>query len=67
MILILIVIIGFFAPIIPVRVKNGFNGIGGEFCGIVYHPECDQISTRFFTTKEAFDILKYERVNHIQL
>jgi hypothetical protein len=42
-------ILGIFFPILPFPVKNGWHGVGGEFCGIVYQPECDKDGIRFLT------------------
>jgi len=47
-------ILGFFLPIVPVHVTGGYHGRGGEWCGIVYNPECDKIVLRFFKWDEAW-------------
>lgn len=49
---------GFIAAVIPFPVKKGWHGAGGEFCGIVYEPSCDQTTVRFFTYSEIVDIVK---------
>ena len=62
-----VIILSFFIPIVPFIVKKGFNGIGGEFCGIVYSPECDQATVKFFKLGEVIKIIKYENQNNIKL
>ena len=46
------VVSGIFFPTIPFPVKNGWHSAGGEFCGIVYRPDCDKTSVKFVTLSE---------------
>ena len=57
-IIILLLIVGIWYPVIPFPVKQGYHGVGGEFCGIVYQPSCDQVGLRFVTLREVQDIIK---------
>ena len=52
MIIVIYLVLGIFFPIIPFPVKTGWHGVGGEFCGIVYSPQCDKDSVRFMTYSE---------------
>ena len=66
-VIVVLFLISFFIPVFPFVVKKGFNGIGGEFCGIVYYPECDQNTVKFFKITEVIKIIKYENENNIKL
>jgi len=48
-IIIVILVLGIWFPVIPFPVARGWHGVGGEFCGIVYTPDCSQDTIRFFT------------------
>ncbi len=54
LVLVLYIIASFFFPIVPVRVPSGYHGQGGEFCGIRYTPDCDEIVTRFYKASDAY-------------
>ncbi|PJE74349.1 MAG: hypothetical protein COV01_02525 [Candidatus Taylorbacteria bacterium CG10_big_fil_rev_8_21_14_0_10_41_48] len=56
-IILILLIIGIWFPIIPFPVKQGWHGVGGEWCGIVYDPVCDTRKVDFFTYKEIRDIV----------
>ncbi len=57
-VLFVLVILGNFVPIIPFYAKAGFHHGGGEFCGIVYQPSCDQKKIGFFTWSDINMIVK---------
>ncbi len=58
LIILTFLILGIWFPVVPFPVKNGWHGVGGEFCGIVYQPECDKDKLGFFTYKEIQDIVQ---------
>ncbi len=50
-----------FAPIIPIQKPAGWN-YGGEFCGIEYRPECDEITTWHISIQQYFKLRHLERM-----
>ncbi len=57
-IVIAVIVIGIWFPIIPFPVKNGWHGVGGEWCGIVYDPKCEETSITFLTITQLKDVVK---------
>ena len=56
--IIVLLLLGFWFPIIPFPVQKGWHGVGGEFCGIVYNPDCSKITIKFLTYKEIINIVQ---------
>ncbi len=48
-IIITVLILGIWLPVIPFPVKQGWYGVGSEWCGFIYQPSCDRDSVRFMT------------------
>jgi hypothetical protein len=57
-------ILSIFIPMYPLSIKKGWHGGvpgKGEFCGIVYLPECDEKETVWFT---FFNFINAKKFNY---
>ncbi len=59
-----IFILSLIVPVYPLSVKKGWHGGvpgRGEFCGVIYLPECDEKEVAWFT---LFDFINAKKFNH---